>query len=182
MALRKALTYSKKYARPYTRVSRAKGKSYIKVVPQNKVVKYTAGNQKAFHEGKYPIAMRMIVGQSVQIRDNAIEASRQFLTKVLDEKLPNTYYLQVKVHPHHLLRNNKMAAQAGADRLSSGMSRSFGNIEGRAAIVRSGSDIFVVWCADENAARVAREAMGMIKSKIPGRVNVRTEKSLPIKA
>lgn len=181
MALRKALTYSRKHARPYTRTSRAKGKAYIKVVPNNKVVKYTVGNQKSFHEGKFPIALRMVAAQSVQVRDNAIEASRQLLTKILDEKLLNLYYLQVKVHPHHILRNNKTAAGAGADRLSSGMRHSFGVVEGRAAIVRAGSDLFVAWCADENAARVIRETMRMVKAKIPGSVEIRTEKVAQVK-
>ena len=40
MAIRKALSYSKKVNRPYTRISKAKAHAYIKVNPPNKVVKY----------------------------------------------------------------------------------------------------------------------------------------------
>lgn len=182
MALRKALTYSKRYARPYTRVSRAKAKAYIKVVPHNKVVKYSVGNLKAFQEGKFPFVLRLMASEPCQIRDNALEASRQLLTKQFDEQLPNTYFLELKVHPHHIQRNNKAAAGAGADRLSSGMSRAFGTIEGRAAIVHAGADIFVIHCENESAARIVREGLRMTKAKLPCGTTLRFEKVESVKA
>ena len=172
MALRKALTYSKKYARPYTRVSRAKSKSYIKVVPNNKVVRYNFGNVKAFIDKKYPFSIRLISDEDIQIRDTAIEAGRQLLVKYLDEKLPNMYYLELKVHPHHILRNNKMAAGAGADRLSSGMSQSFGTIEGRAAIVKEGSNVFIIHAENDSHAKIARDIMQRVKAKLPCRAKI----------
>src|SRR3989344_4546280 len=64
MALRKALTYSRKYARPYTRVSRNKAKAYIKVVPHNKIAKYTLGNEEAFRQGKFPFSVKLIAMQN----------------------------------------------------------------------------------------------------------------------
>lgn len=167
MALRKALTYSKKYARPYTRVSRAKGKAYIKVVPPNKVVKYQIGNIKAHIAGTYTFKLTMISNEPILVRDTAIEAARQLLTKQLDTKLPNAYYLEVKVHPHHILRNNKTAAGAGADRMSTGMSRAFGDIEGRAAMVRAGGPLFAVSCEHEPGTRIIREALNTARSKLP---------------
>ena len=182
MALRKALTYSKRYARPYTRVSRAKGKSYIKVVPPNKVVKYTVGNSKAFYDNKFTFVVTMVAAQPSQIRDNALEAARQFMTKVFDEKLPNNYYLEVKSQPHHILRNNKTAAGAGADRLSSGMRHSFGIVEGRAAIVKAGAPIFVAHCENDAAARIIREAMHMVKAKLPCGVRLLFEKKVVAQA
>ena len=172
MALRKALTYSKRYARPYTRVSRAKSKSYIKVVPHNKVVRYNFGNVQSFIAGKYSFAIRLITDENIQIRDTAIEASRQLLVKYLDEKLPNMYYLEIKVHPHHILRNNKMAAGAGADRLSSGMSQSFGTVEGRAAIVKKGHNVFIIHTENDAHARIARDTMQMVKAKLPCRAKI----------
>lgn len=176
MALRKALAYSKKYARPYTRTSRVKGKAYIKVVPHNKVVKYNLGNQKGYEEGKFLFKLMMLSEEPAQIRDNAIEASRMLLTKQLDEQLPNAYYFEVKIHPHHILRNNKTAAGAGADRMSTGMSRSFGDIEGRAALVRGGQVLFIIYCENEQAARIVRESFRMTKSKLPCGTRVVFEK------
>lgn len=179
MALRKALSYSKHYARPYTRTSRVKGQAYIKVVPNNKVVKYNLGNQKAYEAGKFPFKLTMTTEEPVQIRDLAIESARMLLTKQLDEHLPGAYYFEVKVHPHHILRNNKTAAGAGADRMSTGMSRSFGDIEGRAALVRAGQALFILYCENEQGARIVREALRMTKAKLPCKIRIVFEKIAP---
>ncbi len=180
MALRKALAYSKRYARPYTRVSRVKARAYIKVVPQNKVVKYTAGNVKSFNSGKLVYTLYLKSMEKVQVRDNALEASRQFLTKFLDTELAGNYYLELKVHPHHILRNNKTAAGAGADRLSSGMARSFGVVEGRAALVKAGDNLFIVHAETELQAHRVREALTMVKSKLPCATKVLQVNKLPV--
>src|SRR3989344_4995598 len=116
MAIRKALSYSKKINRPYTRVSKVKSRAYIKVVPPNKVVKYNLGNQRAFDEGRFPFILRMISDETLVIRDLSIESARMVLTKNLEEKILGKFYLWVKIYPHHILRNNKAAAGAGADR------------------------------------------------------------------
>lgn len=179
MALRKALAYSKRYARPYTRVSRVKARAYIKVVPQNKVVKYTGGNVKAFNAGKFGYTIYLKSMEKVQIRDNALESCRQFLTKFLDIELAGNYYLELRVHPHHILRNNKTAAGAGADRLSSGMARSFGVVEGRAALVKKDHDLFIVHAETEQQARRAREGMTMVKAKLPCAVKILQQQKTP---
>ena len=177
MGLRKALSYSKNRARPYTRNSRRKDKSYIKTIPANKVVKYFSGNQKDFQEGKYTHGVHLVSEERVQIRDNALEACRMFLTKMLDEEVPGEYFLVIKVHPHHLLRENKSAAAvAGADRISTGMTQSFGVVIGRAALVRPGQTLLYVACLNERAARVAKLAMHSIKSKVPCSTKIVFEK------
>ena len=107
MAIRKALSYSKKVNRPYTRVSKAKSRAYIKVMPPNKVVKYNLGNQRAFEDGRFPFVLRMISEETLVIRDLAIESARMVLTKNLEDKLLGKFYLWVKIYPHHILRNNK---------------------------------------------------------------------------
>jgi large subunit ribosomal protein L10e len=179
MALRKASAYSKRIARPFTRNSRSKGKAYIKMVPHNKIAKFHIGDQKAYMEGKHPFIVKLIVEDKVQIRDNALEAGRMFVTKMMDEKAIGQYYLAVKVFPHHLLRENKTAAGAGADRISSGMKHSYGIVIGRAAIVKPGQEVFMVSCATEKVAKDAREALKMIKAKIPSRTHVIFEKAEP---
>lgn len=177
MALRKASAYSKKKVRPFTRKSAVKNKAFIKAVPQNKIVKFSMGNNKELISGKYKYRVRMIAEEKIQIRDNSLEACRMAINKVLDLKLPGSYYFQVKVFPHHILRENKIASGAGADRLSSGMSRSYGVTVGRAALVSPGKELFVISCADENAARVARDALIHIKAKIPCRNKILFEKA-----
>ncbi len=179
MAIRKALSYSKKVNRPYTRISKVKSRAYIKVVPPNKVVKYNIGNQVAFDEGRFPFVLRMITDETLVIRDNAIESARMVLTKNLEGKLPGKFYLWVKIFPHHILRNNKAAAGAGADRLSTGMKQSFGIIEGRAARVFAGQELFMVACEVENAVSTARQILSMAKSKLPCKTRIIFEKIAP---
>lgn len=168
MALRKALAYSKKPARPYTRNSKRKGKSYIKTIPFSKIVKFSGGAEKDFREGKHPFEVKLIAEQWCQVRDNALESCRMFITKALDNNALGQYFLVVKAHPHHMLRENKSAAAvAGADRISTGMTQSFGVVIGRAAMVNAGQEIFFVSCASEKAAQAARDALTKIKAKVP---------------
>ncbi len=176
MALRKASAYSKKRARPFTRVSRNKSKSYIKTVPASKIVKFHQGTPQDFRAGKHHYMVRLIANERAQIRDGAIEACRMWLTKMLEERIPGQYYLAIKIYPHHLLRENKLSAGAGADRLSTGMTHSYGVIIGRAAIVAPEKDLFVISCVDEKAASIAREVLVHVKSKVPCSTRLISEK------
>lgn len=163
MALRKASSYSKKKVRPYTRKSSKRKKSFIKAIPQNKIVKFNMGN----HKVKKKYVVTLIADQTVQIRDNSLESCRTSINKSMEKYAPGDYYFIIKVFPHHILRENKIAAGAGADRLSSGMRHSFGVTMGRAAIVKSGKELFVVYCANETAARLAKRTMEKVKPKVP---------------
>ncbi|MBX4196044.1 50S ribosomal protein L16 [Candidatus Pacearchaeota archaeon] len=177
MAFRKALAYSKKPARPYTRNSRSKSKAYIKTVPGQKIVKFHMGDQKAYDQGAYPFALSLISEEGVQIRDNALEACRMLLLKVMDEQAPGQFYFNVKVFPHHLQRENKSAGgMAGADRISTGMTQSFGIVIGRAAIVKPGQQLFFIACQNEKAAKIARDALATVRSKVPCKTRITFEK------
>jgi large subunit ribosomal protein L10e len=176
MGLRKASAYSRKYARAFTRNSRRKSKAYIKTIPHVKVAKYNIGDYASFRDKKHKFFVRLVSRENVQVRDTALEAGRMFVHKEIEEKIPGRYFFAVKVHPHHFLRNNKTSGVAGADRISTGMSHSFGVIEGRAAIVPAGKDIFMISCADENAARTARDALEAVKAKFPGSIKIVFEK------
>ena len=169
MALRKASSYSRKKARPYTRNSKSKAKAYIKTVPIVKIAKYTSGSARDFEENKHPYVVKLMSDEAIQIRDNALEAARMYLVKMMDRGALGQYFLSVKVHPHHMLRENKTAAGAGADRLSSGMTHSFGITIGRAAIVTPGTEIFMISVPNEKAARDARDALVSVSSKMPCR-------------
>jgi large subunit ribosomal protein L10e len=173
MALRKALSYSKKHARPFTRNSRKKHKSYIKTIPFSKIVKFNGGAREAYEKGEHSHTVTLITEDWCQIRDNALEAVRMLLTKQMDLHALGQYYIEVKVHPHHFIRENKSAAAvAGADRISTGMTQSFGVVIGRAALVHAGKPIVFISCANEKAARVARDSFTMVKSKIPSKTRI----------
>ncbi len=176
MALRKASAYSKKNTRPFTRKSRSKNKAYIKVVPFSKIVKFAMGDQAAYRDKKHGYSVRLLSEEGVMIRDNALESGRMLLHKILEDKIPGEYFMAVKVYPHHMLRENKTAAGAGADRMSTGMTQSFGIVIGRAAIVKPGKEIFFVSAIDEKGARIARDALTTVKAKVPCKTRIVFEK------
>ncbi|MFH1500444.1 MAG: 50S ribosomal protein L16 [archaeon] len=176
MALRKAAAYSKRKARPYTRKSNKKSKSYIKTVPPQKIVKIEMGDLKGRAAGKYPIELKLISMERVQIRDNALEASRQYINKMLDKGLNKEYYFAIRVYPHHILRENKALTGAGADRMSSGMQRSFGKVIGRAAQVKANQEVFLVAVKDEKSVPLSRSALQKIKPKLPCKCKVIVER------
>jgi large subunit ribosomal protein L10e len=175
-SLRKASSYSKKKVRPFTRKSNRKQKAYIKAVPPLKIVKFQMGNSKAFRQGKQKYLIRLISKEKIQLRDNALESGRMMIVKVLDKDAPGQYFFEIKVYPHHILRENKTAAGAGADRLSSGMKHSYGITIGRAAIVQPGKEIFFISCESDKIARIARSVLSKVKAKMPCKSVINFEK------
>lgn len=177
MALRKACSYSKKYARPYTRKSKVKSKSYIKTIPQQKIVKFEMGNAKAFQQGKYKFILKIVSKERVMIRDNAFESCRQVIHKDLEKAMPGAYYLSVKKYPHHILRENRMySGGSKGERVNTGMQQSFGSVIGRAAFVRAEDEIFIVAFADKKSIAVVRRALEKAKAKLPCAVKIVLER------
>lgn len=176
MALRKAASYSKFKARPYTRKSSKKSKSYIKTIPPQKVVKFHMGNIPAYQQGKFPILIKLNSTENVQMRDNAIEAARQSIHKDLESSFLGQYYFAVKIFPHHILRENKMLTGAGADRMQTGMTQSFGAAIGRAAFLKPDQTIFLIAVNSEKALLATRSAINKIKAKLPCTTRIVVEK------
>ncbi len=180
MALRKASAYSKRHARPYTRKSKVRSKTYIKTIPNSRIVKFKMGDLKGFRDGDYPIVINVISKEKVQVRDNSIEAVRQFFNRFLTTKLGKEFYLEVKIYPHHILRENKMLTGAGADRMQTGMSQSFGKNIGRAAFVKPGQTIFVIGVKNTRAEIEARKLIRSAKARLPCKIS--TEMGEMVKA
>lgn len=176
MALRKGAAYSKKPARAYTRKSKVKSKSYIRTIPNPKVVKFKMGNQKGFDKGEFPVQIHIVSKEQCQIRDNSIEAVRQYLNRWLQVKVGKDFYLQVTICPHHILRENKMITGAGADRMQTGMARSFGRTVGRAALVKPGQTLFIVGVKTPKQEADARKLIASIKARLACSVTTRTVK------
>lgn len=173
MGLRKACAYSKKYARPYTRKSRVKSKSYIKAIPPQKVVKFDMGNLNAFREGKYNLILKLTSREDVMARDNSIEACRQIIHKDLELNYPGAYYFSVRKYPHHILRENKVfSGGSKGERVNTGMQMSFGVAIGRAAFIKKGDLIFLIALPEKKFVPVARKALEKIKPKLPCATNI----------
>ena len=174
MALRKASAYSKRKARPFTRNSKKRAKSYIKTVPNSKIVKFKMGDIKGFDKGEYPITLNVSSKENIQIRDNAIEAVRQYLNRFLQVKLGKEFYLEVKIYPHHILRENKMLTGAGADRMQTGMSKAFGKTGGRAALIKPNQLIYLIGVKTPKAETEARKLIKSVKSRMPCKTSTKT--------
>lgn len=169
MALRKASAYTHKHVVPFTRISSKKGKSYIKTVPPQAIVKFSMGSSDLYNKGKLQHVLSLVADEHAQIRHNALEASRQYINKQLDTALPGQYYFRVVPFPHHIQRENKMLTGAGADRMQTGMQLSFGKSSGKAAIVKYGSPIFIIAVPNERGIQIIRDIIKKVKPKLPCR-------------
>ena len=138
---RKFCSYRKLESRPYTRISKYREKSYIKASPQNSIVRFNMGSAtKAFD---YTIELKSKI--DCQIRHNALEAARQTSNRILENNLGKKgFFMRIKTYPFHIMRENPLAAGAGADRMSTGMSHAFGNPIGTAARIRKGQTVIEV--------------------------------------
>ena len=81
--------------------------------------------------------------------------------------LVSTDQIQVRSYPHHVLRENKMITGAGADRMQTGMQRSFGAAVGLAAQLKEGTPIFCVY-VEKSGIDHARMALKSAIHKLPG--------------
>lgn len=175
MALRKANSYSKKHVVPYTRISKQRMKAYIKAVPPSKIVKFSMGDLKSFEEGKLPHVLTIVTVENIQIRQNALEACRQFLNKKFDEGLLGQYYFKIIPFTHHVQRENKMLSGAGADRMQTGMQLSFGKTIAKAAILKKNQNIMLVAVATPKAVSYVRKIVKQVKSKLPCKIKINYE-------
>jgi len=149
--------------RHYTRKSNYRTKDHFKAPPQNKIVKYEHGDPSA----KYEFSCTLHSKVDIQIRHNALESARKSSNRLLEKKLGRTGYLfKIRVYPHHVLRNNPLAAGAGADRMSTGMKMSFGKTVGLAARIKTGQPIMEVR-VNKNNLELARMALKRAQHKIP---------------
>lgn len=171
-SLRKANAYSKRKVVPYTRVSKKKGKSYVKSVPHKKVVKFTMGKSSLFHEGKFSHHLTLVTTENVQIRQNAFEACRQYLNKKLDKELSGQYFFKIIPFSHHIQRENKMLTGAGADRMQTGMQLSYGKAVNKSAILKSNGKIFFVAVQTPKAVQFVRKTFKQLKSKLPCKTKI----------
>lgn len=169
--LRKFTAY-RSLERPYTRISKYKKKSFIKTTPNIKVVRFNTGNLKK----KFPHTLHLVSKQGLQIRDNALESGRQTCNRLLELTLgPTGYFMQVKTYPHHILRENPVAAGAGADRFSTGMQKSFGKPIGSAARIKEGQKVVTV-SVNTKDLELAKKALNRFRKKIPGGYLIEEEK------
>src|SRR5271157_3079662 len=142
-------------------------KQFAPGAPNPKVARFTTGKSKP----DYDYMVRLISEGRVQIRHNALEAARVACNKKLALAGEDNYFLKVVVYPHIILRENKMIATAGADRLQEGMRKAFGKPIGLAARVEIGNVILQLSVKAENLEK-GKEAMHAAQAKLPMKTHV----------
>jgi large subunit ribosomal protein L10e len=166
--LRKAVCY-RGLERPYTRVSKFKTNSFIKTNYNTRITKFTMGNPKK-EDFQYKVELKTKV--PIQLRDNCMESARLTSNRLLEKNIgPANYFLRINKFPFHILRNNPIAAGAGADRFSTGMKKSFGKPIGQAARFKKGDTIFEI-LLDKKDVELGKKAMQRASQKLACGCNI----------
>lgn len=161
---------------PYTRTSRYREKSFIRMTKNPRIVRWHMGNTKS----EYDYSLKLVIKEPMQLRDCSIESARQACNRVIEKAVTKeSYYLKIRSYPHHVLRENPLAAGAGADRLSTGMKMAFGKPIGVAAQVRPGSVIMELF-VQEAGVKAGHEALRRARTKLPGQYTVTEERLSPL--
>jgi len=154
--------YRRGNGQPYTR------KEYIKGKPQIKIAKFQGGKA-----GDYDYLVQLMLNEKLQIRHMAIESARLAANKTLEKTTGETgYFSRLRIYPHILLRENKMIATAGADRLQEGMRRAWGKAVSLAARVRAGQVIMEMEVNKEHL-EAAKKALKGACVKLPGTPSIK---------
>lgn len=164
MKLRPARAVRYILSQPWARYSVKKPKkNYIKSLPHTSLMVFNMGMNKP----NYDLMLTLNSNQEIQLRSNALEAARQVANKHLERELINNYYFTVVTYPHNVIREKKRATGAGADRLSQGMSLSFGSPSSIAARVKKNQTVMRLRTVS-SAKDVGRDALKRAASKLSG--------------
>lgn len=148
MVRKPASMYREIKGQAYTR------REYMGGVPAVRISQFDMGNLQ--RDTDFPVVLTLRVKNRVQVRHTAIEAGRIAANRVLSP-LGEAYHFKVRAYPHVVLRENKLATGAGADRVSSGMRRAFGKTVGTAARLECNQAIYTVYVTSEKAVQAKDE-------------------------
>ena len=163
---RKPASMYRRLERPYTR------RKYMGGVPGSKVVHYDMGNLNT----EFPVTLTMVVREPCQIRHTALEAARITANRYLMTYVGRlNFHMKLRVYPHQVLRENKQATGAGADRVSSGMRHAFGKAVGTAARVDADQKVFSVSTTPQYVTQ-AKMALRRAGQKLPTPIYIVVDK------
>jgi large subunit ribosomal protein L10e len=138
-------------------------REYMGGVPGSKIVTFDMGNLNQ----EFPLEISLVAEEGCQIRHTALEAARISINRRLMGSLGRmNFYLKFRVYPHHVLRENKQATGAGADRVSEGMRLAFGKAVGTAARVKPGQKVISLFTFHELEEK-AKDALRHGAHKLP---------------
>lgn len=166
MARKPGRMYRNITQRSYTR------REYMGGVPGSKIVTYDMGNLK----DEFPVSISLVAKEACQIRHSALESARIAANRILLDVVGLTnYHLKIRVFPHEVLRENKQATGAGADRVSQGMRQAFGKAVSTAARVKAGQKIMTLHVNPANFKQ-AKQSLASAGHKLPTAISIVVDK------
>jgi len=154
----------------YVRGQATTRKKYMGGIPNPRITQFVMGNKT----DDFPLQVTLTANERCQIRHNSLESARITANRALEKKIGTANYrLRIRVYPHIILRENKQATGAGADRVSQGMRSAYGKNVGTAAKVQPNQIIMTVETTEqyiEHAKNALRKAGMKITS--PCKVNL----------
>lgn len=147
-------------------------REYMGGVPASRIIQYDMGDAS----GEFPVQISLKTKESCQIRHTSLESARIAANRLLSKRVGTVnYHLKIRIYPHHVLRENKLATGAGADRVSSGMRHAFGKAVGTAARVQSDQSVMTIWTYPSQF-NLAKEALWRASMKITSPCYIDIEK------
>ena len=154
----------------YVRGQPSTRKEYMGGIPASRIAQFDMGNKKE----DFPIQLSLIANEKCQLRHNSLESARISANRAMEKfvGLAN-YRLTIRTYPHVVLRENKQATGAGADRVSQGMRSAYGKNVSTAARVNANQIIMTVDTTKQfvTQAKTALRKAGM-KLSPPCSINI----------
>jgi large subunit ribosomal protein L10e len=153
----------------YVRGQLSTRKEYMGGIPNLRITQFVLGNKT----DDFPIKLSLIAIEQCQVRHNALEAARITANRTMDKKAGGSNYrLKVRAYPHVVLRENKQATGAGADRVSQGMRSAYGKIVSVAAKLKRNQSVMTIETTEQNIDN-AKSALRKAGMKIPSPCKVK---------
>ena len=126
-------------------------RDYVTGIPGSKIAQHNMGNLQTGPQD-YPVQISLRLEEECQVRHGSLESARLSANRVMLKQVgQENYKMVLRKFPHQILRENKQATGAGADRVSDGMRQAFGKVVGNAARIGAGERIFTAWCHPDDA-------------------------------
>ncbi|MHA1310233.1 MAG: 50S ribosomal protein L16 [Candidatus Helarchaeota archaeon] len=137
---------------------------YVRGVPDPKIRIFTMGKR----DPEFDYVVKLTITELGNINNLSLEAARIAANRYMRKMVgTSNYYLKILLYPFHVIREHKMMAFAGADRLQDGMRKAFGKACGTAVrINRKNKDIMLIRVKKQNI-NFAKEALRRAKMKYP---------------
>jgi large subunit ribosomal protein L10e len=147
----------------YVRGQPSTRREYMGGVPNPRITQFVLGNKT----DAFPVQISLFPTERCHVRHNALEAARITVNRAMEKKVGSqNYRLQIRVYPHVVLRENKQATGAGADRVSQGMRAAYGKNVGTAAEVHENQKIITIETT-EQFIQQSKDALRKAGMKIP---------------